>query len=93
MEVSEDFTDSKEVLKFGSTNIDGKENWWVKEIEAPEDFYFLTIKRTISKNDIINNKKVLEKMPGFRVSWHYNSKSLDEYLRFGNTRTSQEFRR
>ena len=93
MKVSETFSDSREMLVFGNTIIDDNDDWWIKEIKAPEDSYKIRFKRSVSQKDITNNQMLLDTMPGFSISWKYSNNFSDEYMRYNERSSVKVFRR
>ena len=89
---------NKKTMKEVSDNDQMRFNWntdidanWSKNITAPRPsygYYFISLDREVSQDDITNMK--LEMMPGFRFSWSYNTKIEPEDI-YGNDDTTKEF--
>ena len=63
-------------LRFNCWNckMDARQTWWSENITAPnpwENYFFIALDRKISNEEVKRQK--LKLMPGFRLTWDYNS--------------------
>ena len=78
-------------MKFGyniNGYIDVDLTHWSKNITAPSYLYYISLDRQVSAEEITNMK--LDMMPGFRLSWKYDTKVEAEY-RYSSDATTKEF--
>ena len=75
-------------MMYEYTDIDADLTHWSKNITAPGSYLSIYLDRKVSPDDITNLK--LEMMPGFRLTWNYNTELKPE-AEYSNAGTTKEF--